>query len=136
MEKIHTMDSVTVITTALAAGAAAALQDGTKDTVLNAYHGLRDKVRELFAGNDTAKTLLDEHEKAPEEWQRPLAATLTQLGADRDPGLRSAAEALLALLDGAPSNDTKYNVSIRDSQIFSVGDHNHQVINVGDGAAG
>jgi hypothetical protein len=130
------MDSVTVIVTALAAGAAEALQDGTKDTVLNAYHALRGKVRRLFAGNDDAKTLLDEHEKAPKDWERPLAAALTQLGADRDPELRSAAEALLALLDGTPSNDTKYNVSIRDSRVFSVGDHNHQVINVGDGAAG
>jgi hypothetical protein len=128
------MDSVTVIVTALAAGAAEALKDGAKDTILKAYHGLRDKVKALFAGSDAAGTVLDEHEKAPEDWERPLAAKLAEFGADNDPELRSAAESLLALLDGTPASGTKYNVSIRDSQVFSVGDHNHQVINFGDAA--
>lgn len=125
------MNPVAVIMTALAAGAAEALEDGAKDAIVEAYHRLRDKVKALFAGNGAAEIVLAEHEKAPEDWERPLAAKLTEFGAGNDAELLSAANSLLALLNGAPASGAKYNVSIRDSQVFSVGDHNHQVINLG-----
>jgi hypothetical protein len=135
-ERTQAVDQVTFIVTALAAGAAEAVKDGAQEAVVEAYHRLRDRVKALFAGNHAAQVALDEHEKAPADWERPLAAKLTESGAGDDAELRSAAESLLALLDRAPSSGSKYNISIRDSHVFSVGDHNHQVINVGDGTAG
>jgi RIP homotypic interaction motif len=121
------MDPVTLVVTALSAGAAAgaesALQDGAKDAVSNAYQRLRTLVRKRFAGDPSAELVLVEHEAAPRTWEAPLASKLAGLGIADDSDLLSAARALLALL-----HDTNtYNVTIRDSRGVQIGNRNVQV---------
>jgi hypothetical protein len=117
------MDPVTLIVTALGAGAGSALQDGSKEAVKAAYARLRELVKNHFSGHPAAEIVLAEHEIAPQTWEGPLAAKLTDLGAADDAELVDAARTLLALLD-----DTgKYSVAIHDSQGVQVGDHNVQV---------
>jgi hypothetical protein len=120
------MDPVTLIVTALAAGAAEALKDGTADAVKSAYGRLKALVSRRFAGRPKAELVLAEYETAPQTWQAPLAAELSAAGADADVDLAAAAQALMSLVDATGSQSGKYAVSVRDSQGVQVGDHSTQ----------
>ncbi len=121
------MDPVTLVVTALAAGAAAALQDGTKSAVKTAYVRVRELAKRRFAHQDTAEYLIDKHAEDPEIWGKPLYRELEQAGADRDSELVTAAQELMVLLDARGSQEGKYVVRVRDSQGVQVGDGNSQV---------
>jgi RIP homotypic interaction motif len=120
------MDPVTLIVTALAAGAASALQDGTSAAVKDAYARLKALVTRRFAGRAKAELVLAEHQAAPQTWERPLAAELSAAGAESDAELVVAAQALMNLVDEAGSRAGKYLVTVQDSQGVQVGDHNTQ----------
>ena len=120
------MDPVTLIMTALVAGAASALQDGAAQAVKDAYARLRGLVRERFAGRPKGELVLAEHEAAPQTWEAPLAVELAAAGADGDAGLLAAAQALLSLVDEVGSRSGKYAVTVLDSQGVQIGDHNAQ----------
>ena len=120
------MDPVTLIVTALAAGAASALQDGTSAAVKDAYARLKALVTRRFARRAKAELVLAEHQDAPQTWERPLAAELSAAGAESDADLVAAAQALMSLVDEAGSRAGKYLVTVQDSQGLQVGDHNTQ----------
>jgi hypothetical protein len=125
------MDPITLIVTALVAGATAGgldtVKDGAKAGVKAAYEKLRGLVTKRVAGNPGAEVALAEHEADPETWKAPLAAKLTQLGAADDADLVGAAKALMELVDGAGARAGKYNVTVTDSKGVQVGDGNSQV---------
>jgi len=112
--------------TALAAGAASALQDGASAAVKNAYARLKALVTNRFADRPRGELVLAEHETAPETWEKPLAAELSAAGAEGDADLVATAQALMSLIDEAGARSGKYVVSVRDSQGVQVGDHNTQ----------
>ena len=120
------MDPVTLIVTALAAGAASALQDGTAQAVKDAYARLKVLVKGRFAGRSKAELVLAEHEAAPQTWEAPLAAELSAVGAHADADLVAAAQALMSLVDEAGARSGKYVVTVRDSRGVQVGDRNTQ----------
>jgi len=120
------MDPVTLIVTALAAGAASALQDGASAAVKDAYARLKDMVKRRFANRPEGELLLAEHEAAPLTWEAPLAAELSAAGAEGDADLMAAAQAVMSLVDEAGARLGKYIVTIGDSQGVQVGDHNTQ----------
>ncbi len=120
------MDPVTLIVTALAAGAASALQDGVSVAVKDAYARLKALVKKRFADRPKGELVLAQHEAAPQTWQAPLAAALSAAGAGSDADLVAAAQALMCLADEAGSRSGKYVVTVRDSQGVQVGDRNTQ----------
>jgi hypothetical protein len=120
------MDPVTLIVTALAAGAASALQDGASAAVKDAYARLKDMVKWRFADRPKGELVLAEHEAAPQTWEAPLAAELSAAGAEGDADLMAAAQAVMSLVDEAGARLGKYIVTIGDSQGVQVGDHNTQ----------
>ena len=120
------MDPVMLIVTALAAGAASALQDGASAAVKDAYARLKALVTRRFAGRAKAELVLAEHQAAPQTWEEPLAAELSAAGAESDADLVAAAQALMSLVDEAGSRAGKYVLTVRDSQGVQVGDHNTQ----------
>jgi hypothetical protein len=120
------MDPVTLIVTALATGAASALQDGASAVVKDAYARLRALVTRRFAGRPKGELVLAEHETAPQTWEKPLVAELSASGAEGDADLVAAAQALMNLVDEAGSRSGKYLVTIHSSQGVQVGDHNTQ----------
>lgn len=120
------MDPVTLIVTALAAGAASALQDGASAAVKDAYARLKALVTKQFADRPKAELVLAEHEAAPQTWEAPLAAELSAVGAEGDANLVAAAQALMNLVDEAGSRSGKYLITVHRSQGVQVGDHNTQ----------
>lgn len=120
------MDSVTLIVTALAAGAALGLKDTASTAVKDAYKSLKAFAAKRLAGRHDGELVLARHEEDPESWERPLAAELTAAGAADDTDLVAAAQALMSLTDETGSRAGKYVVQLRCSQGVQLGDHNTQ----------
>ena len=120
------MDPITLIVTALVAGAALGAQDTVSAMVKDAYAGLKALVKKRLGGGPGAELVLAEHERAPETWQAPLMAELAKAGADGDRDLIAAAQALLDLLGEADGRTGKYVVDVRGAQGVQIGDHNRQ----------
>jgi hypothetical protein len=120
------MDPITLIVTALAAGAALGVQDTVSAMVKDAYAGLKALVRKRLGGGPGAELVLTRHEQAPETWQAPLMAELAEAGADSDRDLIAAAQALLDLVAGAEGRTAKYTVDAGGAQGVQIGDHNRQ----------
>jgi hypothetical protein len=119
------MDPITLIVTALAAGAAQGMMDSASAMVKDAYASLKARVKKKLGGRPGAEVVLAKHEQAPETWQAPLVAELAEAGADRDHELIAAAKALLDLI-GEAGGAGKYTVGVRGAQGVQIGDHNRQ----------
>jgi len=125
------MDPITLIVTALAAGASAgaldALKDNAKEAAAAAYGRLHDLVRRRFHGNAGAELILAEHQADPQTYAAPLAKKLAEADAAGDTDLLAAARAFMDLIDQAGTRAGKYNVTITGSRGVQVGDHGFQV---------
>jgi hypothetical protein len=120
------MDPITLIVTALAAGAALGLTDTASSAVKDSYAGLKALVRRRLAGRPDAELVLARHEQTPETWQAPLMEELNQAGAGHDANLVAAAEALMRLVDAAGARSGKYTIDARGAQGMQIGDGNKQ----------
>jgi len=131
------MDPITLIVTALAAGAVSGITESASSAVKDACVRLKALVRKRLAGRPDAELVLARHEQAPQTWQAPLAAMLGEAGADRDTDLVAAAQAVLRLADAAGAGAGKYAVDVRDAQGVQVGDlgRQHNVFNVPPGGS-
>jgi hypothetical protein len=130
------MDPVTLIVTALAAGAASASEDGASKAVKDAYALLKALVRKRLANRPSGELVLAEHQAAPQKWQAVLAAELSVAGAEGDTTLVAVAQELISLIDEAGARSGKYTVVVRDSQGVQVGDSNTQTNTFGLGLGG
>ena len=92
------MDPISLIVTALVQGAAKA----ATDVVPDAYKGLRELVRERFAGKPAAEMVLEEHASDPQTYEAPLRKQLEQAALAEDPEVLALARQLLEQL-GAPA---------------------------------
>jgi len=120
------MDPITLIVTALAAGAALGAKGTASAMVTDAFAGLKALVTKRLGGGPGAELVLAKHEQAPEAWQAPLMAELAGAGADGDRDLIAAALALLDLVGGAEGRAGKYTADVRGAQGVQIGDHNRQ----------
>jgi hypothetical protein len=120
------MDPITLIVTALVAGAALGAQDTVSAMVKDAYAGLKALVKKRLGGEPGAELMLAKHEQAPETWQAPLMAELGKAGADGDGDLIAAAQTLLDLISEAEGRTGKYTVDVRGALGVQIGDHNRQ----------
>jgi hypothetical protein len=119
------MDPITLIVTALAAGAAVGVKDAASAVVKDAYAGLKALVKKRLGEEPGTELVLARYEQAPETWQAPLMAELAGTGADGDRDLIAAAQALLDLIDET-GGAGKYAVDVRGAMGVQVGDHNRQ----------
>ena len=120
------MDPITLIVTALAAGAALGVKDTASAMVTDAYAGVKALVKKRLGEGPGAELVLARHEQAPETWQAPLMAELAETGADGDRDLIAAAQALLDLVGEAEGRAGKYTADARGAQGVPIGDHNRQ----------
>src|SRR3954451_7478567 len=120
------MDPVTLVIAALAAGAGAGLKDAAGSAIKDAYNGLRAVLQRRFAGKPSAEVALTQYEQDPSTWDKPLRKELTETGADGDAEALELAQKVLALVDRAGSNASKYIVDARYAQRFQIGEHNVQ----------
>lgn len=108
------VDPVTLIATALAAGAAAGAKDTASSVVKDAYNGLKGLVQRRLRDRPDGELVLARHEQDPQVWDKPLVQELTTAGAGDDPALIAAAQALMQLVDAAGSAAGRYQVTATD----------------------
>jgi hypothetical protein len=95
------MDPITLIVTALAAGAAAAAKDVGGDAVKSAFNGLKALIAQKFGGKPDVVEAVDKVEQKPESEGRKetLKEELQAAGADKDQELLTQVQAFLKLLE-------------------------------------
>lgn len=92
------MDPIALIVAALVQGAAKA----ASGVVPDAYKGLRELVRQRFAGKPAAEMVLEEHASDPPTYEAPLRKHLEQANLAEDPEVLALARQLLEQL-GTPA---------------------------------
>lgn len=124
------MDPITLILSALAAGAAAAAKDTASEAIKDTYQGLKVLVQRHFSGKPRAEMVLDEYEKEPGVWKEPIKKALTETGIDKDEAIVKAAQALMAKVDPQAAAQGKFNINISGSVEGQViGDHAQVTMN-------
>ena len=127
------MEPISLILTALVAGAVAAAKDTAEKGIKDAYEGLKALIKRRFADNNGAKVVLDEHEKDPETYEVPLKKKLTEAAIDRDAEILRAAEEVLKQNDPEGFKDGKYNTNVTVAgDVFGVAGTNTGTVNVGN----
>ena len=117
------MDPVGLITSALTAGAVAALQETVGTAIKDAYQGLVSLLQKKSSKDPKAKTVLEGHAKDPNTWQKPLEKSIQESGAAEDKEILLAAQKLIELMQSEKSLP-KYDVKIEgDVQGFVQGDN-------------
>jgi hypothetical protein len=107
------------------------LGDASAEAVKDAYQGLKGLSRRVFAGRPAAEVALEQHEKSPEAWEAPLREQLRETGADKDPEVLAAAEALLKQVPaGTRLGDV--SVTVNDQGRVGVVGHGNNVVSMGD----
>ncbi len=127
------MDPVTLILTALGAGAAAGGQAIASDAIKDGYAGLKALIQRKFAGKPKAELALTEYESDPETWKAPLKKVLVQEQVDQDNDIIEAAQRVMQLVQPQQAAMGKYNVQITGNvQGFVQGDHQTVHMNFGN----
>ena len=90
------VEPVTLIASALAAGALKGVGESASAAVKDAYAALKAAVRAKFAGQPSAELVLVEHENDPDTYERPLAKQVVQVGIDQDPRIVQLADVPLS----------------------------------------
>ncbi len=121
------MDPVTLIATALIAGAASGTTDTTASAVREIYTRLWGMVRRRTVGHPNARTALDTSRTGAPDRLDLLKTALWEVGAGTDAQLVTAAQELMELVDPDGARQGKY-VVVRDAKNVVVGDHNIQII--------
>jgi hypothetical protein len=104
------MDPITLVLTALSAGAAAAAKDTVSQAIKDAYSGLKSMITNHFKGSKQAETTLDEFEKDPDTWRKPLEKTIAETRIGDDPDVIVSAQKVLQLVHPEQHAQGKFNV--------------------------
>lgn len=113
------VDPVTLIVTALVAGATVALKDVGSNAVKDAYAGLKALVKRAFGG---AATATDELEKASPD-KAALEQQVRVSGAAEDKAILDKAQELMKLVDPEGTASGKYKVTVTGGIVGNIGDH-------------
>jgi hypothetical protein len=124
------MDPVTLIVSALVAGAASAAQDTASDVVKDAYSGLKTLLQRRFQGKPAAETALAEAETDPDTWERPLAKAVAEHGSDQE--VLALAHQMLQLLQSQQSASSSQVVASGDRSVAIGRDAKDSTIITGD----
>lgn len=114
------MDPLTLILTALGAGAAAGVKDTASAAIQDAYESLKRLVKMRLADRRDGDLVLARYEQSPDTWEGPLSAELDAAGAVHDADLVAAAQLLMSLTDAAGSQAGKYNVHVSSGKYSEV----------------
>lgn len=121
------MDPISIILTALVAGAAKAAGDAAPD----AYNGLKTLIKSKFdsQGKSDSAIILDRYEKKPEKTKLLLEDELTEAGIDQDEEIVKLAQKLLEQLKPQEAAEGKFNIQISGGQVQGLVQQNTGTIN-------
>ena len=124
------MDPVTLIVTALAAGASTGLGETVSQAIKDVYAALKSKVKNALADRPDGDVVVERHEAEPDTWRAPLESEITHTDLATDEAVLDLAQRLLALVEEG-GGGSKYRVDLSGAQGVQVGDHNTQNVQFG-----
>jgi hypothetical protein len=119
----HLVDPITIVVSALVAGAAAGLDDTAGQVVRDAYAALKNLLKRKLRGAPGADAILDRHEAKPDAWSDAVATILGETNAADNEEIQEAAKRVLELSDPVGSAAGKYNIVVKGGQVGVIGDH-------------
>ena len=123
------MEPISIILTALTAGAMAALQETSSTAIKDTYKGLIALISKRFNRDTKANATLEGYAEDPKTWEKPLEKTIKEFNLSTDKEILAIAQKLLDLLKES-GNYTKYKVDIQgDVQGFVQGDSTKVTMN-------
>ena len=125
------MDPVTLVVTALVAGASAGLQEATSSAVKEAYLKLKALVGRHFGDRMLAQAALEGNEQSPTKYERPLAEEVTVTHAADDPEVRVLAQELLDALEANGTPTEQYVIQIEKAIGVQIGGRGNTQYNRG-----
>lgn len=111
------MDPLTLIVTALVAGATAAAKETAGDVIKDAYKGLKALIQKRFAGKPEAEIELEKYKQKPQVVEEPLKKALTEAGAPEDEAILKAAQEILQRTDPEGAKSGTYNTIVHGKMI-------------------
>ncbi len=123
------MDPITLILSALAAGATTSLNAITSDIAKDFYNELKTLILRRFTENRKGPTLLAEYEDDPETFEIPLKKVLIEEHIDKDEEIIRTAHKLMKLVQPQQAAMGKYNVQI-SGNVQSVAQGDYQQVNM------
>src|SRR6266568_2403723 len=120
------VDPLSLVMTALMAGAVAGARGMMTTLVNDAYAGLKALVRHRFKDRPAGEVALEKLADNPDAWEPSLKAELAQAGVADDPELVAAAQHVLSLFDPEGAKAGRYQVDARGAQGVQIGDHGTQ----------
>ena len=130
------VEPISLIVSALAAGAVEAARETAGTAVKEAYEGLKGLLKRVFGDEPEAEKAVDEYTDAVKAGDgkppaAPLEDALQKAGAGDDPDVVRKAEDVLKLADPEGSAAGKYTVTTGAVQGQVVGDHATVTMNFG-----
>jgi len=131
------MEPISLILTALVAGAVAAAKDTAEKGVKDAYQGLKTLIKRRFAdkGKEDDSNILDKHEKKPDSKavKALLEEELIEIEIGTDEEILNAAREVLKKGDPEGFQEGKYNTTVTVAgDVFGVAGTNTGTVNVGN----
>lgn len=118
------MDPISLILTALAAGAVDAAKDTASQAIKDAYAGLKQRLQHYFSGKHQAEVALEGYEQDADTWQKPLQKALEAASAHTDQAMLEQAQRVMKLVQPQQFAQGKYNVQIGQAYGTVIGEHN------------
>lgn len=116
------MEPISLILTALVAGATAAVKDTAGKAVKDSYDGLKALIKKKFEGDALAQAMVEAKPEEIKQAEVLLKSKITAVGIDKDEEILKAAEAVMKTEDPEGASTGKYD--FRGAKGVQVGDHN------------
>src|SRR5215467_10656842 len=127
------MEPLSLILSALAAGATAIAQTTASEAMKDTYAALKTRIQKKFAGKPKAEAALANHADDPETYELPLKKALREGHLDQDQQVLQEARQLMTLLHSQQQVGLgKFNIQITHAQGIIQGDHATQTNNFGE----
>lgn len=126
------MDPVTLILTALTAGATASIKDTASLAVKDSYNGLKALLQHKFENKPKAQAVLVDYEEDSETYEKPLKKALVEAQIDQEKNILEAAQKVMTLVQPQQAAMGKYNVQIAGNvHGYAQGDNQNVTMNFG-----
>jgi hypothetical protein len=134
--KEYAMDPISLVVTALIAGATSAAKDTASQAVKDAYQGLKQVIIEQWKKNSNvedekeaemqASIHLKNFTKQPENYQSMIKDELIEHIKTPDPKLLELSNALVELVKNTDPQNKIFNTNIKEAKGLQIGDNNNQ----------
>jgi hypothetical protein len=120
------MDPVTLIVTALAAGATKGLTDAAAAAIGDTYRQLKAAIKNRLAKHPRAESTLEDFLDDPTTYEKPMIKQISDAKLDTDEEVLHLAKTVLESADPAGAKIGKYNIDMRHVRNAQIGDNNTQ----------